>query len=423
MATILPLLATASLAGASEPWIGPADNAFALDLYSRLSAKEGNILFSPISLETALAMTYAGARDRTAEQMATVLRLPTGSVAIHTDLGGFLHELNAPAMDSGKRGYQLSVANALWGQKDFEFQPPFLQLLRQDYRAGLNKVDFRNDKIGARKTINASVAEATHDKIQDLIKDSMLSPETVLVLTNAIYFKGTWATQFEKTATKDEPFYPSGPTPSASSPAAPAIRGLEPVPGPTAASAAVDRAETVPMMHQVGPCGYVADQEVQALKLPYLGNELSMIILLPRESAGLAAIEKALTPEKLAAWFSAFGEGMVDIALPKFKLTEAFEVVPELRAMGMIDPFTSHADFSGITGKRDLLISAVVHKAFIDVNEEGTEAAAASAVIAAPTGRLLAFRADHPFLFFIRHESSGAILFMGRFTEAGSAAP
>lgn len=186
----------AGMAKETPPWISQANNAFALDLYARVAAdKPGNLFFSPNSIETALAMTYAGARGKTAAEMAAVLHLPPGDAAIHPDLGAFLEELNG----GGKpRGYQLSVANALWGETGYRFLPGFLSLLKSDYDAGLEQLDFRNDSEGARKTINAWVEKKTAEKIKDLIGQGVLTPDTRLVLTNAIYFKGSWTTPLRK---------------------------------------------------------------------------------------------------------------------------------------------------------------------------------------------------------------------------------
>lgn len=387
------LIATARLAAQESEWIGRADNAFAIDLYSRLSATGGTLFFSPISIETAMAMTYAGARGRTAQQMAKVLHLPADQESMHTDLGGFLRELNTGETTDPSVGFQLSVANAIWGQKGLGFRPAFVKLLKADYGAGLREVDFEADPEGARKTINHWVAEETRDKISNLIGSGALNPKTRLVLTDAIYFKGRWVSQFEKQATKNEPFH-----------------------------VAANRQELVPMMHRIGTYGYMEDDSLQVLKLRYVGNELSMIILLPRQIAGLADLEKTLSLEKLATWLSRLHDRQVDVATPRFKITAQFELNSTLQAMGMSDAFGSKADFAGMTDKPDLAISKVIHKAFVDVNEEGSEAAAATGVTMRPLAIMrptppVVFRADHPFVFLIRHERSGAILFMGRLAQ------
>ncbi len=388
------LIAARSVVAETPAWIAEANNAFALDLHKKLAASaDGNVFFSPNSIETALAMTHAGARGDTATEMAGVLRLPAGNPRLHQDLCGFLQELNAAKTNGKSRGYDLTVANALWGQQGFSFLPEFVQLLKTNYAAGLNEVDFKTDASGARKTINAWVEKQTHDKIKDLIGPGVLTADTRLVLTNAIYFKGDWASPFPKKGTKDEPFHLS-----------------------------TGRKITTPLMHREGTYGYMENGSFQALKLPYVNQELSMIVLLPREREGLPALEKSLTPEIIAGCFSKLHHQEVVVSLPKFKVTAQFELSRTLRDMGMKNAFGAGADFSGMTGAKDFVISNVIHKAFVEVNEEGTEAAAATAVVMMPSAVAEpkpkpVFRADHPFLYFIRHEKSGVILFMGRLNE------
>ncbi len=380
-----------------------ANNAFAADLYAKLAVEKGNLFFSPNSIETALVMTYAGARGQTAEEMAKVLHLPVGPnlkerfspAKVHQAFGEFLKDLNAEKGPDGKpRGYQLAVANALWGQKGFAFLPDFLGLVKDNYAAGFSEVDFMADTEGSRKTINDWVEKQTQDKIKELIKKGMLDGRTRLVLTNAIYFKSSWAKQFRKDATKDEPFHLAG-----------------------------GNDVKAPLMHRTGDYGYFEEDAFQGLKLPYANNELSMVVLLPKKADGLADLEKALSAEKLDGWMKKFDGDEVIVTLPKFKTTCEFNSMEnQLQALGMKDAFTGAADFSGMDGKKDLFITKVVHKAFVDVSEEGTEAAAATAVImagSAPGGArpVPVFRADHPFIFLIRHEKTGAILFMGRVTD------
>jgi serpin B len=360
------------------------NNAFAVDLYGKLRTGDGNLFFSPESISTALAMTYAGARTQTAEQMAKTLHFTLPQERLHPALGALMADLNSGGK---KRGYQLSVANALWGQKGHDFLPAFLTLLKDDYGAEMHEVDFLRDTEGARQTINSWVEKQTQDKIKDLIARDVLPPETQLVLTNAIYFKGDWNTQFKKDATRDAPFQ---------------VSAREKV--------------NVPLMNQTGDFPYFEGESFQALEMPYVGKDLSMVVLLPKKADGLADLEKTLSTDKLADWLAKLHTDEVVVALPKFKLTSQFSLKDTLSAMGMVDAFTDSADFSGIDGNKNLFISAVIHKAFVDVNEEGTEAAAATAVIAQPTAARInpVFRADHPFLFLIRDKRSGSILFLGR---------
>jgi serpin B len=405
-------------------WVAEANNAFAADLYAKLSAAEGNLFFSPFSIETALAMTSAGASGNTAAEMIRVLNVVgpinqrEGTAPVHKAFGAFLKDLNAEKGADGRpRAIQFSAANALWGQKGLEFLPDFLKLVKDSYGAGLSNLDFAKDAEGARQTINAWVEKATRDKIKDLLKPSMLSPDTRLVLTNALYFKGAWAEKFEKRATQEAPFQAAG---------------LAIGDGPLKTEyAIVYQPKPVPMMHRTDSYGYFEEERFQGLKLPYVGNELSMVILLPKKVSwvfegktldALKSLEKELTPKSLEAWMAKFRTRKVDVSLPRFKVTQEFELSKTLAAMGMKDAFDANAaDFSGMTGKKDLFIAAVAHKAFVAVDEEGTEAAAATAVVmdlalAAPETPAV-FKADHPFIFMIRHEKSGAILFMGRVND------
>jgi serpin B len=388
---IVYCVATPAITSANDDpgWVAKANNAFALDLYGKLAAGEhGNLFFSPNSIESALTMTYAGARGKTAAQMAAVLHLPPGSDAIHKDFGAFLGRLNG---EPGQpRGYELSVANALWGQTGFDFLPAFVDVLKTDYGAGLAEVDYKRNAEGARQAINGWISKQTHDKITNLIGPGVLNATTRLVLTNAIYFKGNWAVPFNKNATHDEPFHLSA-----------------------------NEESKVPMMHRTGEYGYMEAADFQALKLGYAGNQLSMIVLLPRRIDGLPQLETELSTSNLSDWFGKFFQKQVAVALPKFRMTQSFELAPTLGSMGMQDAFNPvTADFSGMTGTKDLFISNVIHKAFVAVDEQGTEAAAATGVVMAARAMMpsppTVFRADHPFLFLIKDDQSGAILFLGR---------
>jgi serpin B len=389
--------APASTAPAPNPKVvAEASNAFTANLYGKLAGQPGNLFFSPASLETALVMTCAGARGETMQQMAMTLSVSQGRdrvdwSGVHRDFGAFLKDLNAKKGDAKPLGYQLSVANALWGQKGFEFLPDFLKVVQDNYGAGLSDVDFMGDTEGARKIINAWVERATREKIKDLLHPGVVTDLTRLVLTNAIYFKGQWEQPFKKEGTHDEPFHL------------------------TAA-----KEVTTPMMNGKAHFGYRRFDIFEAVQLMYEGRDLSMIILLPKQVDGLAAVEKKLMPEILAMNHGSFDRMEIFLTMPKFTVTAEFELSKTLAAMGMTDAFDAgKADFSGMTGQKDLFLSAVVHKAFVDVNETGTEAAAATAVPAAAAdgGGEIHFTADHPFLFLIRHEPSGTILFIGRMAD------
>ncbi len=367
------------------------NNEFALDLYAQLKAEKGNLFFSPYSISTALAITYVGSRGETEKQMANVLHFNPDQSVFHPTFAQVIYDLTGKK----SKAYELNVANALWGQKDYKFLETFLDITKQHYGAGLKTVDFKNATEEVRQRINDWVEKQTKDKIKDLIKPGVLNPLTRLVLTNAIYFKGNWADQFDKKLTKAEPF---------------TLTNGEKV--------------DVPMMGYKGiqEFKYTKGDGFQALELPYVDNELAMTIFLPDEVDGINALEESLTAEKLSLWLKRMYQQEVIVNLPKFKLTCEFGLKDQLNAMGMTDAFIlGKADFSGMTLARNadekLHIGAVVHKAFVEVNEEGTEAAAATAVgmqaesIPEPPP---VFRADHPFIFVIRDVRSGSILFMGR---------
>jgi serpin B len=363
-------------------------NRFAFDLYARLKGAEGNLFLSPYSISTALAMTSAGARGETADQMAKVLCLPESGDEVHAAYGALQGDLNA----AGEKGtFELAVANRLWGQKGYGFLPDYLALVEKKYGAGLEQVDFAGATEAARQTINAWVEKQTRDKIKDLLKPGVLDAMTRLVLTNAIYFKGKWAEEFDKKATQEEDFF------------------LTP-----------EKKVAAPLMHQKAKFGYFEGDGLQALELPYQGGRLAMVVLLPKAKDGLAALEASLSADKVAGWLGQLRRREVQVTLPRFKTTAEFSLKDMLVAMGMADAFGGKADFSGMNGKKDLFISAVVHKAFVDVNEEGTEAAAATGVAVAAKSKPApppVFRADHPFLFLIRDQKTGAILFLGRILD------
>lgn len=400
------LAGTENPAKVAEQAIVKGNNEFALRLFAKLRAdKEGeNLFFSPYSISTALAMTYAGARGRTEAQMAEVLGFPTflpkqahtstessrpvlNNTEFHSAFGTIIQELN---QRGAKGAYELTVANALWGQRGCSFLKDYLESIETNYGGALHEVDFIQATEAARKTMNTWVEEKTKDKIKELIKKGVLDKWTRLVLTNAIYFKGNWASKFKEQNTKDAPFtLPSG------------------------------KKTDAPMMNQKADFEYMETDTFQALELPYVDDELSMIIFLPRQTGGLTDLEQSLTTENLSNWLAGLHKREVVVFIPKFKMTSQFSLADVLKSMGMTDAFSGKADFSGMTGKKDFCISAVIHKAYVDVNEEGTEAAAATAVVMKTTAimRPLVFRADRPFLFLIRDNLTGSILFIGRVTN------
>jgi len=359
---------------------------FALELYGKLKETKGNLFFSPYSISAALAMTYAGAKGDTEKQMAETLHFTLKEGELHASFSELQRRLN----EGGKKGcYELSIANALWRQKGYAFLKEFTDLLEKNYGAGLDEVDFKKAAETARQTINQWVEKKTGNKIRELLKPGILNEMTRMVLTNAIYFKGLWESQFKKERTKPAPF---------------TLLNNEKI--------------EVPMMSQSKKFRYAEHDDVKILELPYKGNDISMLILLPVKIDGLKNLEASLTAERLEKWCQPYKmqETEVIVYLPKFKLTSEFKLGEYLKVMGMTNAFDKTADFSGMTGKKDLFISEVIHKAFVDVNEEGTEAAAATAVILTRSMAMAPqhFNADHPFIFVIRDNASGSILFLGR---------
>lgn len=369
--------------------LASGNNEFAVDLYRKLGSREGNLFFSPYSISTALGMTYAGARGQTAEQMRQTLNFTIPDQSLPKAFAGLENQMERNRKTGG---YELSVANSLWGQKGFSFLDEFMETLDKYYGAGLRVTDFRGDTEGSRRKINAWVEKKTNNRIEDLLAPGVLKPTTRLVLCNAIYFKGDWAEQFDKGKTKDQSFHHAD--------------GSE---------------STVPMMHNKIKCLHVRGKQFQAIQLPYKGEDVSMLVLLPNQRDGLTGLEENLSPELLQKTVRDMRKREVRVQMPRFKMTSEFSLADTLSVMGMPAAFSAEsANFSGMTGSRDLYIGAVVHKAFVEVNEEGTEAAAATAVVMmlrsmpAPTPL---FRADHPFVFILRDNATGSILFMGRVSQ------
>jgi serpin B len=391
---VLPVAAwaadTSPSATADRAAVVEGNNAFAMELYGQLQDRSGNLFFSPESISTALAMTYAGARGDTASEMAKTLQFTLPADRFHPAMGALLSNLNAE-----HDGYQLRVANALWAQQVYTFLNDFLKLTKSDYGAGLNQLDFKDATEAARLTINRWVEQKTEDRITNLLPPGSLSSKTRLVLTDAIYFKGDWQTQFDKTQTNDEDFHLS-----------------------------TAQKVKAPLMHREGGFNYFNGGTFQILEIPYKSAELSMLVFLPNDASGLRALEQSLTSPNMKQWFGQLRQvPKVVLTLPKFKMTQQLELRDTLGAMGMPLAFDARADFSRMTDNRGLFISAAIHKAYIDVNEEGTEAAAATGVVMRPTMALrlptppIIFLADHPFIFLIRDNRSGGILFMGRVTD------
>jgi serpin B len=384
----------APLSGRTPRPLAEDINDFAAALYGRLRERLDKLFFSPFSIATALAMTYAGARGETAVQMREALRCSASDERLHAGLASILRRLNA----AGGRQYALAVANSLWGQQGAPLQPDFLDWIARHYDGAIYLVDFRRAAQAARAAINQWVEEKTKQRIRDLIPPDGVDALTRLVLVNAVYFKGLWEMPFAQSATRDEPFYfPDG------------------------------RKVQVPLMHQREHMPYMQGPKYQAVELFYQGNDLSMLVLLPDRKGGLAKLEKALSARMLHDCVEQMGDREVKLYLPRFKINWGTKNLKDILIdLGMTLAFDlDQADFSGINGcqppsKEALLVAGVFHKAFVEVNEKGTAAAAATGIMGIERGPprtpppVAIFRADHPFLFAIRDRWTGAVLFLGR---------
>ncbi len=369
------------------------NTAFALELYRQLKEEDGNLFYSPYSISLALAMTYAGADGETEAQIAQALHftLPQGQLhpafnALDLLLAG---REEAAGEEDSKGNFRLNIANSIWGQEGYEFLPAFLDVLAENYGAGLRLMDFLNAPDDSRQAINDWVSEETEGKIKDLIPPGALTPMTRLVLANAIYFNASWQSQFDEDATEEASF------------------------------TLLDGSQiSVPMMNQTEWFGYAAGEGYQAVELPYEGGQMSMVILLP-DTGDFEDFESNLEAVGLQTILTAIEYQRLVLSMPKFSFDAGFSLVDPLRAMGMGAPFSpGEADFSGMDGTRDLFISGILHKAFVAVDEQGTEAAAATAVIMAGTSAMpdepMEVKIDRPFIFLIRDVETGAILFIGR---------
>jgi serpin B len=356
---------------------------FALDIYQKLRGNKGNLLCSPYSISTALAMTFAGARGETESQMEQTLHISLDQKHIHP----LFASLEGKIAESGKGHVQLEMANALWPRKGYEFLKEYLALVQKNYGVKITPLDF-GDEMAARQAINSWVEEKTAHKIKDLIPAGMLDNFTRMVLVNAIYFKGNWVNPFDPKFTRTSSFW------------------TEP-----------NEQVQAPMMNSTHEFRNAEVDGLQMLEMPYSGNDLTMLVLLPREIDGLAKLEDSLTIENLENWISSLQNSEIKVSLPRFEITLPFRLDEVLKSLGMVNAFSKKADFSGMDGSKELYIGAALHKAFIDVNELGTEAAAAAAVIMMTKASMFppaVFTANHPFLFLIHENSTRSILFMGR---------
>jgi len=367
-----------------------ANNQFALDFYSQLKDKKGgNIFFSPYSISSALAMTYEGARGKTAQEIRSVFYFPENDDLRRTEYALMFDETNKK-----DKKHKLHIANALWAQKDYPLLREYFNVIEEYYKGKVANLDFKKNPESARVTINNWVENKTDNRIKDLIPPGLLNTLTRLVLTNAIYFKGEWVQQFNEENTREEDFRISK-----------------------------DNIVKTPMMQRTddeAKFNYAENNKLQILEMPYSGKELSMLILLPKND-DLETLENLLSTKKLSEWKKDFEEKRVKVFIPKFKFETKYFMADDLKAMGMPLAFKQPgADFSGIDGTENLFIGEVIHQAFIEVSEEGTEAAAATAVVMVETApkqkppETPIFRANHPFIFLIQEKETGNILFMGK---------
>ena len=367
-----------------------AVNVFGFNMFKQLNYEnDGNIFFSPYSVFTALAMTYEGAKGVTADEMSSVLSVEQDNESLHYYMKSLYEFLNNENDD-----YNISTANALWVKENLQLLDDYLKVIWDYYGGDATDVDFNNPQEAA-GIINQWVENNTNGLIKDLITESAISPLTALILTNAIYFKGVWKVQFDPENTTDKDFEIS--------------------------SGNSVKVSTMNLIETEDVFNYTETDDLQILELPYTGNDLSMIILLPKNN-DLSDIIDLIDNDKLSEWKESMSEISLDIYLPKFKVETSYSLKDTLKQLGMEDPFTLSADFSGITGGKDLFISNVVHKAFVEVNEEGTEAAAATAVIMDLTAvngdsSRIVFDCDHPFMYLIQHKETGTILFLGSISD------
>lgn len=368
-------------------------NAFAVDLYRELSAQKGDLFVSPASISIAFAMTHAGARGETAAELARVFHFGDDAQALQRGYAGALARWS-----SARAGLELAVANRLFGDKTVKFEQPFLDTVAAQFAAPLDRLDFKTAAEPARATINAWVEKQTREKIKDLLPPGGVDPSTRLVLVNAVYFKAQWEEPFFEHATKDAPFF------------------------------GASGKRTVKMMTRTGQfrLATAADAKLRVLELPYDGGEYAMAIILPDAKDGLPAVEKALSADALQKWLTGASHQRVELKLPRFKIEpgEGLRLSKLLGKLGLVTAFTpGKADFTGMApASEQIVISEAFHKAFVAVDEKGTEAAAATAVsmragAAPPTDKPIEFTADHPFLFLVRDVKSGAILFLGRLSD------
>ena len=357
-----------------------ANNQFAFELYDELSKEHENVFFSPYSIDVALAMTYEGANSKTKGEMERALHIPTDDKLRRSSYAKLYNILN-----NKSNSYILKTANALWIQRDFRILDSYKEVISKYYCGKVENIDFKNNPDKAREIINNWVKKETEGKIRELIPKNGVNDMTRLVITNAIYFKGTWEREFDKDKTHDEDFWINK-----------------------------DKKVKVKMMTTRGVFNYAEDAKFQVLELPYKGDDIAMLVFLPKDINP----NVSLSIDEFYSLKDNLKEEEIEVFIPKFKMEMGYNLNRPLYNLGIREAFSYDADFSKIDGKKDLFIQNVFHKAFIEVNEEGTEAAAATAVVvglkSAPPKEYKIFKANHPFIFFIVDKRTDLILFMGK---------
>ncbi|MCK4666622.1 serpin family protein [Candidatus Dependentiae bacterium] len=358
---------------------------FAIDMFLKITESkkvDENIFFSPFSISTALGMTYAGARGTTAQEMAKALHFTLSQKDLHPLISDLLAEIN-----KGGDAYSLVTVNALWGQTGYPFNKEFKDLIKKYYDGGFKEVDFAGAIEKSRKIINDWVEKNTKHKIKDLLHKGDITPLTRLVLTNAIYFKGSWEEEFDKKLTSEEKFYTES-----------------------------KKSIKVDMMHKIAKFNYFEGKDFQTVELPYKGDKLSMMIILPTDRDGIKDLEKQFTLKNLNTWRNNLRKEKINLSIPKFTINTRYYMKEYFKKLGMKLAFTNGADLSGIEPQKELYIYKIIHQAFVEVNEEGTEAAAATAVVVnlkSVPRPIPKFTADHPFIFLIIYKPNNSILFLG----------
>ena len=360
---------------------------FPIAMLKRLASEsQGNVFYSPLSLSMAMGMTYAGSGGATKEQIARVFHFPLQDDTMHTALGNSLMRINS----LGGNGVEIRMVNQLWADSQYEFLKPYLKGVEAAYHAPVKTMPFRMKPSQSREEINKWVANRTNGRIEDLLPNDAITSLTALILTNAVYFSAPWANRFDPDATTQDTFYPSP-----------------------------QRQLQCSMMHRSGKYNLHVGCSFQTLELPYAGNKFSMVIILPNEGVLLQGVVDSLTPTGLGYMLDNLVQADVNISLPRFKLLHEYNMRKTLTEMGMPIAFSDEADFTRMSAASDLKISNVFHKAFVEVSEEGTEAAAATAVVIMRKSAAIPhdFIVNRPFIFLIREMETGIILFMGRVVE------